>query len=95
MKAKFYITLSIVAIIGLSVVRVVVTNNISTNGAELGELQEKVKQIKKENALLHEEILESSSLNYVASQAAEVGFVPSKTQMVVSSPLPLALNNEH
>ncbi len=84
--------MSLIAIVLLSVTRVVVTNNISTNGIDLGKIQAQVADLKKQNAYLHEQVLELSSLNYIASAAADTGFVTSKTQMVLSSPLPLALN---
>ena len=90
-QAKFYIIISGLAIILLTLTRVVVTNTISTNGIDLANIQDKTNELKKQNALIREEILESSSLFHIASEAAEVGFVPSKTQMVLSSPAPLAL----
>ena len=91
-QAKFYITLSVVAIVSLSVARVVVTNTISTNGIDLGRIQQQIYDLKKENAILHEQVLELSSLSHIEDAAENHGFVESKTQVVFSSPLPIALN---
>jgi cell division protein FtsL len=90
-QARFYITLSVAAILVLSLVRVVITNAISTNGIDLVRIQEQIDQYKKDNSLLHEQVLALSSLTHVASVAGELGFVTSKTQLVISEPLPLAL----
>jgi len=91
-KAKFYIGITLVAIVVLSIVRVVVTNTIVTSGIDLGKMQSRIKVLKKENTLLHQKVLELSSLHYIASQAGELGFVNSKNEIVISSPLPIALN---
>lgn len=88
---KIYIGLTLVAIVVLSILRVTVTNTISTNGVDLGKIQEEVKEYKKQNAILHQKVLEVSSLQYIASKAGELGYVDSKKQIVLSSPLPIAL----
>ena len=86
--ARFFSAILIV-IISLSIVQVVVSNRISTTGVTLSKLSEEIGVYSKQNAILREEILSSSSLMYIASEAARLGFVQSESELVLSSP-PLA-----
>ena len=78
-------------VILLTVVQVTVANQISTTGIELNDLQNKVSQYKKENAILEQRYLEVSSLLNIESKAEKLGFVDAKYQEFISTPLPLAL----
>lgn len=89
-KPLVFIGFNIAIIIALSLVQVIVSNNISTTGIELGKLQQEIDTLKKKNAVLHEEVLISSSLTTIASHAAEMGFEDSKTPIVLSNDVPLA-----
>lgn len=77
-------------ILALSLVQVVVANSISTTGIELGKIESEIAAYKKKNAVLHEQVLISSSLTNIASEASRLGFEESKSQLVVESPLPIA-----
>ncbi len=77
-------------ILCLSLVQVVVANSISTTGIELGKIENEIAAYKKKNAVLHEQVLISSSLTNIASEASRLGFEESKSQLVVESPLPIA-----
>lgn len=91
MKKPFLIILlNVFVIIILSLVQVVVANSISTTGIELGKIEQEVAVYKKKNAVLHEQVLISSSLTNIASVAGEMGFEESKKQLVIESPLPIA-----
>lgn len=90
-KPLFFIGLNIFAIVILSIVQVVVANSISTTGIELGKIQAQIADLEKKNAVLHEQVLLSASLTEIASEAATMGFVPSQGQVVLSTPLPIAL----
>lgn len=81
---------NIIFILGLTLVQVIVANNLSTTGIELGEVQEKISAYKKTNAILHEQVLTASSLSSIASQAGQLGFEEIKTSVVVTSQPPLA-----
>lgn len=76
----------------LSVVQITVANRLSTTGIELAKLQNKIEEYKKENALLQEEVLKKSSLTNIAQAADKEGFVVPQNSFVISTPLPLALN---
>jgi len=78
-------------IFALSVMRITVENSISTTGIELVKLQEKLATYKKSNTLLQEKYLQDSALISIASKARSKGFVESKNQIYLSTPLPLAL----
>lgn len=79
-------------IIALSLAHVVVSNSLSTTGIVLSKLEKQIDKYKKENALLSEYVLTQSSFTEIASQAAEMGFVHAKSQVYLSSPLPIAVH---
>jgi cell division protein FtsL len=93
MKKPFLLIIFfIVTIIGLSVVQVAISNRLSTTGIELENLQSQMAKYKKENTLLEEKVLEASALVNVSQKAKSLGFVDVKSQIYLSNPLPLALN---
>lgn len=79
-----------IVVIGLALVRVMMSNMLSTNGAELSKLQAEVVTYKRENALLKERVLAASSLTTIAKKAEEQGYIVS-SQTSLSNQLPLAL----
>lgn len=76
-----FIIVLITLVIGLSIVQVVVSNNLSTTGIELAKIEDKITVYKKENALLQEKLLVASSFTNIASKAADMGFVEEKTRV--------------
>jgi cell division protein FtsL len=90
-KPILFIILNGFVILTLSLVQVVVANSISTTGIEIGKIDKELATYKKKNAVLHEQVLIASSLTHVASVAATMGFNEAKTQLVVETPLPLAV----
>ncbi|HVF69740.1 MAG TPA: hypothetical protein VNA13_04225 [Xanthomonadales bacterium] len=90
-RPKRLIIFIFLIIFALAVVRVSIENSISTTGIELMAYQERIEGYKKSNAQLEERYLEKSSLTKISSVAREKGFVESKTQLYLSTPLPLAL----
>lgn len=89
-KSVIFISLNIVIIIAFSLIQVVAANSISTTGIELNKIQQQIADLKKYNAELHEQVLAQSSLTYIASKAASMGFDQSVSTVVISSPLPIA-----
>ena len=77
-------------VIILAVAQVMMTNILSTDGAQLSKLQAEVEKYKRENALLNEKILQASSLTTISEKATEQGFALT-AQTYLSTPLPLAL----
>ncbi len=90
-KAVTFITLVIGIIFVLSIIQIVVSNKLSTTGIVLGGLQDQIKTYKTENTLLAQQLLVLSSYNTIASSAADLGFITSKSPIVLSAPLPLAI----
>ncbi len=78
-------------VVVLSVVRISVVNSISTTGKDLVALQIRIGEVKKENELLKEKYLQAASYTTIAEKARRMGFVPYKSQLNLSAPLPLAL----
>lgn len=89
-KPVFFVLFIIGAVFILSIVQVVVSSSLSTKGVSLGKLEDEKSAYKKENAFLKEKLLLASSYAHIASEAGTLGFVRSKAQVYLTSPLPLA-----
>ncbi len=93
MKKKYlFLVLLILTVIGLSVLRTFVLNNISTSGVELGQIQDELDTLQTQNAVLAEQVYSYSSLTNISSKAAEMGFVNQGSQFVLTAPVPVAYN---
>lgn len=77
-------------ILFLSLVQIVISNRLSTTGVTLGKLHDEIAFYKTENTILAEKLLVATSLNRIASSAAEIGFAEAKTPIVFSEGLPIA-----
>ncbi len=85
-KPILFICFIIAIVIGLSVMQVSVSNSLSTTGIELASIEEKITKYEKENARLSEALLTASSFDTIASKAAELGFIESKSAVVLTNP---------
>lgn len=89
-KPALIITSLLILIVVLSLVRTIVSNSLSISGITLGEMEEELAQIKTQNLVISEKYLLKAALTNVASEASQLGFVESKTNLVLSGKLPLA-----
>lgn len=80
----------ILLVLFLGVLRVVVSNSISTSGVKLGKINEEITFYKLENDNLSEKVFSMSSLSQIASEAAKLGFVDNKENFVLTNSLPIA-----
>ncbi|OGH17396.1 MAG: hypothetical protein A3F30_03980 [Candidatus Levybacteria bacterium RIFCSPHIGHO2_12_FULL_37_12] len=78
-------------IIALSLMRVIVSNNLSTAGITLLKLENRLNSYKIENTNLRERLLNFTSLSYISSESSQLGFVKNKTNFTLTKPLPLAI----
>ncbi|MDO8621238.1 MAG: hypothetical protein Q7R31_03070 [Candidatus Levybacteria bacterium] len=90
-RFKLLITFLVLVIVFLSIVQVVVSNRLSTTGPLFSKIEEETNFYKRENLLLSERLLTSSSLNNIALKAEALGFIEGKTKFIVTASLPLAL----
>ena len=90
-KPLFIIGGLLTIILVLSVVQVTLVNGMSTGGVKLASIQDKIKEYKLQNQLLKEEYLQLSSLTNIDQKAKSIGFVEAKTQINLSTPMPIAL----
>lgn len=90
-KPIFIITAIVLTIVVLSVVRVVVSNSISTGGIALDKIEEDLSSYKTQNAILKEKLLTITSLDYISSKASMLGFTMDKSSFTLNKPLPLAI----
>lgn len=92
MKKPFvFISFLTFIILTLSVTQVIVSNSLSTAGVALAKLQKEINNYEKENSLFVERLLIATSLTTIASKTSELGFVESKSQIVLTAPLPIAV----
>ncbi len=89
-KPALIIAIQIFVIILLSVVRISVSNRISTSGIAIAGMEDQVASLKKDNLILQEKLLTISSFTQIASKAAEIGFVPNKANFVISRSISVA-----
>lgn len=80
----------IMVIISLSLIHVIVSNLLSTAGVDLDRIQTDLTNVEKQNILLREKVLSSESLSHIASAAAEMGFVTTKSNLYLPDDYPLA-----
>lgn len=90
-KPALVISFLCIIILFLSVVQVVVSSKLSTTGVVLGNLDDAINAYKKNNEVLSEKLLSASSYSHIASAAATIGFVSTKSHVYLTSPLPLAI----
>ncbi len=82
---------SIIVIILLTFIQIIVSNTLSTTGVTLGKLEDQITYYDKENQVLKENLLAESSFAVLFSKAQNLGFIPEKSNVVLSNSLPLAL----
>lgn len=92
-KPLLLVIFFILTIMVLSTVQVGTSSKLSTTGMELEKLQAQINKYKKENMVLEEKVLEDSALISVSKKAKDLGFIQSKSQIYLSSPIPFALGN--
>ena len=90
-KPTFIIFIILFLIVALSLMRVVVSNNLSTTGITLLRLENQLNSYKIENANLREKLLSVTSLFYISSESSQLGFVKNKNSFTLTKPLPLAI----
>lgn len=90
-KPKLFILFLIFIVVSLSIVQVAVSNMLATSGLFLDRLNTEIEYYEMENSKLFEKLLLKSSLTEVASEAANVGFVGRKSQIVLTNQPPIAL----
>jgi len=89
-KPIFLLAFLIVIVIGLFMIRMVISNTISTSGVALGKTQDEITKFRTENMLLREKIFTFSSLTNIASEAGRIGLVEGKSSLALSKTRPIA-----
>lgn len=89
-RPRLFISFIIIIIVGLTILQIFVSNSLSTKGISLGKIEDQIDTYQKENAVLREKLLLSSSLTTIASEAAEMGFIKDKSQIVLKSDVSIA-----
>lgn len=90
-KPTFIVFIILFLIVTLSLGRVVVSNNLSTTGAALLKIENRLNLYKIENTMLREKLLRVTSLSHISSESSQLGFVQSKNSFTLTKPLPLAI----
>ncbi len=89
-KPIFVLAILILVIAGLFITRTAISNKISTKGVALGKTQDELAKVRTENVIIREKIYSLSSLTHIASEAARIGFVDSKSNFALTKARPIA-----
>ncbi len=91
MKKSVIILFITVTIILLSIAQTILSNMLSTSGVPMSKINKELQAYKTENTQIREKLFLRSSLINIASKAAELGFVESKSEFVLKTSMPLAV----
>lgn len=89
-KAVLSILVLVLIVFGLSLVRIYISNQVSTSGVVLGQIDAQIDAYKMENVQLAENLYTKSSLTNIAEEASKQGFVEQKTDFVINGQVPVA-----
>lgn len=90
-RPVLFIIFILTIIAGLSLAQIGVANQVSTTGAELATLQNKVSDLKRENSILQEEILDASSFTNISEKADKLGFAVVRSEVYLTTSTALAM----
>ena len=90
-KPFFFIGFMSLTIICLSIVQVIISNSLSTTGLDLAKIERELHTYQRENDTFRQKVLITSSLTQIASVAGELGFTSKKSEIFLTTPLPLAV----
>lgn len=90
-KPVLIITALVFIILTLSVVRIFISNNVSTSGMVLEKVTKELNKYKLENSIITEKLYTMASLTSVSDKAYELGFVDSKSGFVLNKQVPVAI----
>lgn len=92
MKKSILILMSLIlTVFVLLITKAVISNNISTSGELLGQITDKTKHYKTENAIIGEELYSMLSLTNIAVKAKDQGFVEAKDCIALTNSLSIAI----
>ncbi len=90
-KPGLIILTLILVIVALSVVKIFISNNVSTSGVVLVKIQEELDKYKFENSIIAEKLYTMTSLTNISNKARTLGYIDSKSDFVLSKQLPVAI----
>ena len=90
-KPAKIIGILILIILGLSTVKIYISNGVATSGIILGKIEEEIGNYKLENSLLSEKLYSESSLTSVSAKAELLGYTDKRSDYVISSQQSVAL----
>jgi hypothetical protein len=89
-KSVLLIGALVLVMLGLSIIRIYISNQVATSGVMLGQIEQQLDSYKMENILLAENLYTKSSLTNIAEQALKQGFVEQKSDFVLNGQVPVA-----
>lgn len=90
-KPIIIISSLILVIMVLTVTRAIISNNLSTTGVDLSRIDQEIDIFQRKNVLLQEKTLHASAFTTLARTAEQKGYEAISSQIVLTSPLPIAL----
>lgn len=90
-KHSLIIGILLFTILVLSVVRIFISNNVSTSGVVLGKIQEDIDKYKFQNSIIAEKLYLTASLTNISNKAYDSGYIDSKKELVLNKQVPVAI----
>jgi hypothetical protein len=84
-------TITIVAVVFCWLAQMLLSNQLATRGVELAELQNQATQLRADNEQLAHQLQDYRSIDKLASQSTELGFIPVYQVVSLTLPPPLAM----
>jgi cell division protein FtsL len=91
-KINLVVLLLIVITLVLQGINIYLSNKIAANSINVSKMQENIDALNEKNQILEAKILDSTSLDHIASRAAQLGFASdNKNYISLYSPLEVAI----
>ena len=91
-KINLVVLLLIITTLVLQGINIYLSNKIAANSINVSKMQENIDALNEKNQILEAKILDSTSLDHIASRAAQLGFASdNKNYISLYSPLEVAI----
>lgn len=91
-KINLVVLLLIITTFVLQGINIYLSNKIAANSINVSKMQENIDALNEKNQILEAKILESTSLDHIASRAAQLGFASdNKNYISLYTPLEVAI----
>lgn len=91
-KSILILSCFVFVVIAQIFLQITLSSQMASAGTELILLQSKVETLKKQNLIIQQKVLQSSSLDAISQKAKKLGYIEDNAPVYLTAPIPLALN---